>query len=134
MITVKLPWPPSTNNLYLTTWRKGIAVRVPGKRATAYAKAVGDQVLVQQVPRFQLTGSLVVWLYCRPPDNRSRDLDNLPKAVLDSLVKAGVLPDDSFIDELHIIREQNMPDGEIEVNISELRTHALRRDLLVNAR
>jgi Holliday junction resolvase RusA-like endonuclease len=32
-----------------------------------------------------------------PPDNRTRDLDNILKALLDSLQHAGVIPDDNDV-------------------------------------
>lgn len=38
------------------------------------------------------------------PDRRARDLDNLCKAPLDALVKAGVMADDSLIVDLRIYR------------------------------
>lgn len=38
------------------------------------------------------------------PDNRRRDLDNLLKAALDAIVKAGLLVDDSQVVDLRIYR------------------------------
>lgn len=53
------------------------------------------------------------------PDKRERDLDNLFKALLDSLVKAGVLVDDSIIDELRIVRRKVVKNGLVKVHIGE---------------
>jgi crossover junction endodeoxyribonuclease RusA len=36
------------------------------------------------------------------PDRRRRDLDNLLKAILDSLTHAGVMQDDALIEDLRI--------------------------------
>jgi crossover junction endodeoxyribonuclease RusA len=47
---------------------------------------------------------LAVTLRVHAPDRRARDLDNLPKALLDALTHAGLWEDDSLIDELHIFR------------------------------
>jgi Holliday junction resolvase RusA-like endonuclease len=40
---------------------------------------------VQRVPRHALKGRLAVHITAYPPDRRARDLDNLPKGVLDAL-------------------------------------------------
>jgi crossover junction endodeoxyribonuclease RusA len=55
-----------------------------------------------------------------PPDRRRRDLDNLPKAVLDSLAHAGVYEDDSQIDLLIIRRCDPIKGGKLKIRISEL--------------
>ena len=53
-----------------------------------------------------------------PPDKRRRDLDNILKALLDSLVHAGVLIDDEIIDELHIIRLPPAAPGTVFITIT----------------
>ena len=50
----------------------------------------------------QSTISAEVYLY--PPDKRKRDIDNPIKVLLDSLVKGGLLQDDSKIARLLIER------------------------------
>ena len=52
-----------------------------------------------------------------PPDNRRRDLDNVLKAILDSLEDAKVFKDDSLIDDLRVRRMDTFKDGKIEVGI-----------------
>lgn len=54
------------------------------------------------------------------PDKRMRDLDNLFKSLLDALVKAGVLVDDSVIDDLRIVRKCVVNGGKVLVSIKEL--------------
>lgn len=122
-IQFKLPWPPSVN----AAWRSPRTGPLAGRtllsaEGRAYRRAVGENVLIQRVPRHTLSGKLQVWIWARPPDERARDLDNLPKALLDGLKHAGVIADDKFIDELHIVRERVLkPAGEVEVMIAEIR-------------
>jgi len=52
-----------------------------------------------------------------PPDNRRRDLDNVLKAILDSLEDAKVFKDDSLIDDLRVRRMDTFKNGKIEIII-----------------
>jgi len=52
-----------------------------------------------------------------PPDKRRRDLDNIQKALLDALVHADVIEDDSLIDALSIQRHEAKEEGEVIVRI-----------------
>jgi hypothetical protein len=63
------------------------------------------------------TSTLSVRLLAYPPDRRIRDLDNLPKGVLDALTHAGVWGDDSQIDDLRIVRGSVTPGGRMEISI-----------------
>ena len=67
-----------------------------------------------------IRGPIKLVLNAYPPDKRRRDLDNLPKAVQDSLQYARVFIDDFQIDELHIIRQKPILGGKLEVEIVEL--------------
>ena len=51
-------------------------------------------------------GRIALCMDAFPPDRRRRDLDNLPKAVQDSLAHAGVYEDDSHYAELRIMRSK----------------------------
>jgi len=55
----------------------------------------------------------------RMPDKRRRDLDNLPKAVLDGLTHAALWHDDSQIDDLRVWRSDRMG-GCLVVKVREL--------------
>jgi crossover junction endodeoxyribonuclease RusA len=61
-------------------------------------------VLIQRGAK-HYAGRLAVEIEAHVPDKRKRDLDNLFKAVLDSLTHAGVWADDSQIDALRIVRK-----------------------------
>lgn len=99
MINLTLPWPVSTNVYYRNINGKTII----SEKGRAYRKAVADQVLIQRGAK-GYTGRLSVHIEAHVPDKRRRDLDNMFKAVLDSLAHAGVYADDSQIDELSIKR------------------------------
>lgn len=115
-----LPYPPSVN----TYWRHvvmGRSARVLiSKEGRAYRKAVGDAVAEQRAGRMSGSRKLAVNLTAFPPDARARDLDNLPKAVLDALTHAGVWSDDSQIDALHILRGAKCPGGLLTVEIEAI--------------
>lgn len=87
--TVHLPWPPSTNNLYVNAGRKRI--RSPGYRK--WQDEAGWMLKAAKPGSF--TEPVSITLDLCPPDNRRTDADNRTKAVLDLLVAHGVIPDDS---------------------------------------
>lgn len=101
--SLSLPFPPSTNNLFVTARFGRTTRRVSSPQARAYAEAVAKRVRdlgALQAPAGELRAVIAAWL----PDRRARDLDNLCKAPLDALVKAGVMVDDSLIVDLRIYR------------------------------
>ena len=59
---------------------------------------------------FPFSGRLAVSLRFYPPNAVKRDLDNLPKAVLDALTHAGLWIDDAQIDCLMLARVGVSPD------------------------
>lgn len=118
-IDIVLPWPPSVNHYWLIL-RKGKLAGQPiiSDEGKAYRKAVERYVMLHCVPR--LTGKLRMHMLACPPNRIRRDLDNLPKAVLDSLTKAEVYEDDSNIDDLHIVRGPLVKNGELRITITEI--------------
>lgn len=127
MLTITLPWPPSVNHY----WRHRIAgpkgkqfiqIYISGE-GKAYRESVMDAVLRRwpgQAP--SLTSRLAVKLTIMLPDRRARDLDNLGKAVLDSLTHSGVYQDDSLIDRLEFVRGDvvGKPLSRVEVEITPI--------------
>lgn len=114
MIQVSLPWPPSVNR-YWRTFQGRMIISAEGR---SYRKAVADQVLIQRGAK-HYTGKLKVTIEAFRPDNRRRDLDNLLKAVLDSLTHAGVWEDDNLIVDLRIYWADSIG-GMLKVNIEEV--------------
>lgn len=116
--TLVLPWPPSVNAYYRSVNRGRLAGRVLiSERGRAYRAEV--QAIVERRGMNPMQGRLTVHITANPPDRRRRDLDNLLKATLDSIVHGGVIQDDSLIDHLTIVRGPTKEGGSISVNISD---------------
>ena len=101
--SLTLPFPPSTNNLFVTARFGRTTRRVSSPQARAYAGTVAKHVQAlgaPPAPSGELRAVIAAWV----PDRRARDIDNLCKAPLDALVKAGVMADDSLIVDLRIYR------------------------------
>lgn len=121
MIVLQLPWPPSNNTYFRNITKGKLAGRVLiSKAGRAYRIAAGT-AMFDQLRRYpKLSSRLAVTLACNPPDRRRRDLDNLPKALLDALTHGQVIADDSLIDDLHIIRGEPVPGGQVTVTIRQI--------------
>lgn len=91
---IVLPFPPSTNNLFINVGKRRIrSPRYDGWRSEAIA-AIWQQRPAKVAGPFRLT------LTFDRPDNRARDLDNLAKAPLDALVHTGVIEGDHLSREI----------------------------------
>ena len=91
MTTYLLPYPPTTGNH--TTGRRGKAhYTVPAIKA--YRDAVALACCMVKIDH-KRGGPVRVSMQACPPDLRKRDHDNVEKVVLDALVKALVIADDS---------------------------------------
>lgn len=112
-IEFTLPFPPSVNH-YWSSFRGRVMV---SKRGKLYRSAALEAIRDQAVPIEGIGGPLQVELLAHPPDRRRRDLDNLQKALLDAVVAAGVIEDDSNIDDLRVIRGPVFPGGKVQVVI-----------------
>lgn len=110
-IKLELPYPPSVNKY----WRRVKGKTLISQRGRNYAAEVAW--MTKRAPRFPAGVRAAVEVQAFMPDKRKRDLDNLFKSLLDSLVKAGVLVDDSVIDDLRIVRAGYEEDGKVIVSI-----------------
>lgn len=115
---ITLPWPPSVNHY----WRHVGHRTLLSKKGREYRKAVAINVLLVtnalEGCREPLVGDVEVSIVAHPPDKRRRDLDNLPKAILDALEHAGVFEDDNQVARLVIERGAMWPGGEVRVTIA----------------
>lgn len=111
MLEVDLPYPPSVNHY----WR-----RVGPRVLISRAGRVFRETVCSLLARRQMTplaGPLVVRIDVFPPDHRRRDIDNLPKALLDALQHGGAYHDDSQIVSLTINKRDVVPHGRARIAI-----------------
>jgi len=107
-----LPYPPTVNHYWLLG-NKRLYISPEGRQ---YRRRVAG--ILVGAPTF--LGRLSVEIGVHPPDHRKRDIDNVPKAVLDALQHAGLFDDDNQIDRLVVARAGVAKPGAVEVRISEL--------------
>jgi crossover junction endodeoxyribonuclease RusA len=118
-MTITLPWPPSMNRYWrsVAQLRGRVLVSEEGRR---YRRIVKTHVLAARLTAFSDLDRLDVTVLAYPPDRRARDLDNLLKPLVDSIMAAGVMPDDSQIDRIEITRKPIAKPGRVEVTIETI--------------
>lgn len=110
---ITLPYPP-TNNLY---YRRVGSKTLLSRNGRDYREQVALECIAQGASA--VPGRLSVCIVAHPPDRRRRDLDNLPKGILDALQYAGVFEDDGNIDQLIVSRGDVVPGGSVSVTVQE---------------
>ncbi len=94
-----LPYPPSVN----TYWRRRGSQYYISDKGQKYRKDV--QQIIRQLKLDIFTKSrLRIKVIADVPDSRRRDLDNILKGLLDSLIHAGFAEDDEQFDDIRVIR------------------------------
>jgi crossover junction endodeoxyribonuclease RusA len=116
---IKLPFPPTLNTYHRHIVIQGKPRTILSKQGREYKQSVLNAVLFDDGDHPPMMGRLHVTIAVAPPDNRRRDLDNIPKSVLDSLTEAKIWGDDEQIDQLLIIRLPVEKPGYAMVTISE---------------
>ena len=116
---ITLPFPPSTNTYWRSIGRGRVII---SKRGREYREEVVYACIVERgaIAPDPMEGRLVVTIEAIAPDKRRRDLDNMLKAVLDSLEHAKVYENDSQIDDLRITRLPPRKPGKIIVTVTEI--------------
>jgi len=100
-LTLNLGMPPSSNTYYRSVPGKGVLI---SKRGREYRKEVIERCR-EYAGTYPADARLNVLVVLRPPDRRRRDIDNFcGKALLDSLMAAEIIPDDSQVDSLTMLR------------------------------
>lgn len=108
-----LPYPPSNNRYY----RHAKGRTYLSDEGSEYRLAV-----FSARPRsgWPMEGRLAVTIEVFPQRAASQDVDNIPKAILDSLQHAKIYRNDSQIDELHVIRRRKVKSAHVVVNVEAL--------------
>lgn len=104
-IAVDLPWPPTVNTYWRHITIHGRARTVLSEGGRRFRQAALRRLFEHDKHHLRLPGPLSVSMRFYPPDRRKRDLDNLPKGVLDAMTHAGVWDDDSQIKRLELSME-----------------------------
>lgn len=113
-----LPYGPTMNTYWRTWVRKGSThamtyVSDKGKEYQARIKTI----VKEKHKGAPLMGRLAINILASPPDKRSRDMDNLLKPLLDSLMYAELIVDDSQFDAIFIRRGPVIKGGSMLVQI-----------------
>ena len=112
---IRLPWPPTVNHYYTIARNR----KILSEKGRAYKEYAVACMLVQKVAKLKEEDKpFSLSILARPPDRRRRDLDNILKPLIDSLVDYGAIPDDYMVDDIRIQRFEPVKDGQIEVQIS----------------
>lgn len=118
MITLTLPWPPTSNTLYPSsrTGRRFLSER--GKRYIEQIRVA----LVEQLSSGHraIAGRIGYRVRMMAPDRQRRDLSNHLKAIEDCLTKCGLWGDDSQVDDGHFTRGPIVKGGRVEIEIWQI--------------
>ena len=110
-----LPYPPSVNSY----WRQGRGNTYINKKGREYRQAVRE-LLVEKSLDINTTARLNIRIVANVPDRRRRDIDNILKAVLDSLEHGGFMENDSQIDVLKVVRGGVVRGGQLSIRVTEI--------------
>lgn len=109
-----LPYPPTINHYYGVRGK----TRFIKPDGLEFRRLVAEKVA--QKSNSMILGKVTIQIQICPPDKRKRDIDNVLKALLDSLTKAGVWKDDSQIVDLRIVKYDPLGGGGTVVNIIDM--------------
>ncbi|ELY4058984.1 RusA family crossover junction endodeoxyribonuclease [Cronobacter sakazakii] len=110
-----LPYPPSVNDY----WRRGNGITYINKKGREYRRSVQEILQILKLD-INTPARLRLRIIANMPDKRRRDIDNILKAVCDSLEKGGFMQNDSQIDELKVIRGEVIPGGRLGIKVTEI--------------
>lgn len=113
-ISFELPWPPSVNRYYRHVGPRVLISR-EGRRYRMMCVSRLGGVFPKLEGKVKLTGEFY------PPDARKRDLDNVLKCMIDSLVHAGLMRDDSQIKHIDVqMMSPVPPEGAVYIKLEEI--------------
>ena len=113
-VSFELPWPPSVNRYYRHVGPRVLISR-EGRRYRMMCVSRLGGVFPKLEGKVKLTGEFY------PPDARKRDLDNVLKCMIDSLVHAGLMRDDSQIKHIDVqMMSPVPPEGAVYIRLEEI--------------
>lgn len=119
-VVLALPWPPSVNRYWRHIAKGPAAGRtIISAEGRQYRREVGNALVVQQWGAFNDDDLLRVSIVANPPDNRRRDLDNIKKAIFDSLA-GQVYEDDAQIRAVQSCMGPKMTGGRVLIMIEQM--------------
>jgi crossover junction endodeoxyribonuclease RusA len=115
MLNLYLNWMPSINNYYVKT-RNGVFLSKAGRQA----KQSGIELINQQLGNIEtILDNIHLSVVCYPPNNRSYDIDNRLKPILDTLQDSRVIGNDAQVQQLAVYRGSVVKNGAVYVVIRE---------------
>lgn len=105
MITLSLPLPPSSNNAYVNVRGRG---RVPSQEHTRWKRDAERIALVQYLDLAKPEIATPYRMTIRVNVNHKSDIANREKLLTDMLVRAGIIPDDRWMNEITIRRDNTV--------------------------
>ena len=113
-ISFELPWPPSVNRYYRHVGPR-VLISCEGRRYRMMCVSRLGGMFPKLEGKVKLTGEFY------PPDARKRDLDNVLKCMIDSLVHAGLMRDDSQIKHIDVqMMSPIPPEGAVYIKLEEI--------------
>jgi crossover junction endodeoxyribonuclease RusA len=113
MITLKLPWPSSTNHSH----HYGSGRKFLSKSTKIFREKVQEIVIEAKCNKVE--GRLAIFYAFYPPDKRRRDIGNYEKQATDALMEAGLFDDDEQIDFIWLVRRPVVKGGMCKVVLVE---------------
>ncbi len=115
MISLSLPMPPPLSALYRNVSGRG---RVKTERYKTWLRAAGNEVLATPIDRRPpIVGRFTLTVLAGRPDKRTRDLDNLLKAVGDLLQAHGLVENDGLAESITVAWSRHVEKRRIEVKV-----------------
>lgn len=110
-----LPYPPSVNSY----WRRRGMQYFIAPKGQQYRRAV-TEIIKQLGLDNKSRARMKIKIIADVPDRRRRDLDNILKAVLDSLEHSDFVCDDNQFDVIHLKRGELIPGGRLGIKVTEI--------------
>lgn len=129
-----LPWPPTAGQ----EWRavptgERSAKLVLSVDAKQFRRDVALELMAQRVPILRIAHPCAMHIFAQGPSHkidgsrigaRAYDVGNLEKATLDALKHANVFEDDRWVDDLRIMRGEQIKRGRLYIRIRKLEGQA----------